>query len=90
MSTRGYIDTYRKSALDHYIISIGLTRGDATTFNHELAHYYIRSFRNSKLVQAALDLYAKKDMSVDEIEEALVDAITERSIDNEFGDNLEN
>ena len=90
MSTRGYIDTYKKSALDHYIISIGLTRGDATTFNHELAHYYIRSFRNSKLVQAALDLYAKKGMSMDEIEEALVDAVTERSIDNEFGDNLEN
>lgn len=89
MSTRGHIDTFRKAALDHYIISIGLQRGDATTFNHELAHYYIRTFSNSKLVQSALDLYAKKGMSIDEIEEALVDAITERSVDNEFGVKLE-
>ena len=46
----GYIDTYKQNEIDHYIISIGLLNGDATTFNHELAHYYIRKFRNSKLV----------------------------------------
>lgn len=90
MSNSGHIDTFRKAALDHYVISIGLERGDATTFNHELAHYYIRQFKNSKLVQFALDMYAKDGMSIDDIEEALVNAITERSTDNEFGQNLEN
>lgn len=87
---QGYIDTYKQNEIDHYIISIGLLNGDATTFNHELAHYYIRRFKNSKLVQAALDEYAKEGMSIDEIEEALVDVITERSIQNEWGSNLEN
>ena len=90
ITEHGYIDTYKQNEIDHYIISIGLLNGDATTFNHELAHYYIRKFRNSKLVQAALDEYAKDGMSIDEIEEALVDVITERSIHNEWGSNLEN
>ena len=86
----GYIDTYKQNEIDHYIISIGLFNGDATTFNHELAHYYIRRFKDSKLVQTALDEYAKKGMSIDQIEEALVDAITERSVQNQWGSNLEN
>ena len=90
MTEHGYIDTYKQNEIDHYIISIGLLNGDATTFNHELAHYYIRRFKNSKLIQAALDEYAKPNMTVDQIEEALVDAITERSIQNEWGSNLEN
>ena len=87
---RGYIDTYKQNEIDHYIISIGMMHGDATTFNHELAHYYIRRFKNSKLVQEALDLYAKKGMSINEIEEALTDAITDKSINNQWGSNLEN
>jgi len=37
-----------------------------------------------------LDEYAKEGMSIDQIEEALVDAITEKSIQNQWGDNLEN
>lgn len=90
MQESGYIDTYKKNEIDHYIISIGMLQGDATTFNHELAHYYIRTFKNSDLVQSALDMYAKKGMSIDEIEEALVDAITEKTINNQFGQNLEN
>lgn len=90
MIERGYIDTYKQNEIDHYIISIGMMHGDATTFNHELAHYYIRRFKNSKLVQTALDMYAKDGMSINQIEEALVDVITERSIQNEWGSNLEN
>jgi len=50
MTEHGYIDTYKQNEIDHYIISIGLLNGDATTFNHELAHYYIRRFKNSKLI----------------------------------------
>jgi len=37
-----------------------------------------------------LDEYAKPNMTIDQIEEALVDAITERSVQNEWGSNLEN
>lgn len=88
----GHITIDRHSAKAHYTIAIGLLEGDASTFNHELAHYYIHTFWNSKLVQTALKIvYDKKkhgDINTVEgrraVEEALVDAITERSVDNMF------
>ena len=67
-----------------HIISIGMDGADATTFNHELAHLYVRKFWNSELIQKALKLYSKKGMTDTEREEALVDAITEMSVDNYF------
>jgi hypothetical protein len=42
------------------------------TIPHEYAHHFIQVFRNSKLVQEALDVYGD--------EEALVQAIAEQSI----------
>ena len=90
-----YTHNSQADAMCH-LIQIGLTHGDASTFNHELAHHYIRVFWNSKVVQDALNsVYNKKmgdinDPKVREaVEEKLVDMMTERSVDDMFKSNIE-
>lgn len=72
-----------------HTIKIGMDQGDPTTFNHELAHFYVRKFWNSSLVQQALDLVSKQGMTDEEREEALVESITEMTTDNMFNSSLE-
>jgi hypothetical protein len=51
---QGYYDYNSKSSAAHHVIAISLTNGDPSTFNHELAHHYVRMFWNSKLIQTSL------------------------------------
>lgn len=74
--TEGYYDYNTKSSAAHHVIAISLTEGDPSTFSHELAHYYIRMFYNSKLIQTALRAVDKPGMTDEQREEALVDIIT--------------
>lgn len=61
------------------LIEIAVLDGDPTTFVHELAHHYIRTFWKSEPVQQALKEcgIVGKDKSVD-VEERLVDALVSR------------
>lgn len=81
----GSYDHNSMSISAHHIIRIGLDKGDPTTFNHEMAHHYVRMFWNSELIQAALDIVSKPGMSDIEREEVLVDKMVEISIDNVYG-----
>lgn len=93
----GNIDFDTDSINAHTVISIGLNQADASTFNHELAHYYIRKFWNSKAVQDALDMVYVKEMGDYKndpqariaVEEALADYMTQRTIDSLFLTNIE-
>ena len=69
----------------HHIIRIGLDKGDPTTFNHEMAHHYVRLFWNSSLIQEALKMVDKPGMTDIQREEALVDKMVEISINNVYG-----
>lgn len=97
MSTPGSIDFNEASTNAHTVIAIGLNEADASTFNHELAHYYIRTFWNSKAVQDALDMVYVKEMGDYKndpaariaVEEALADYMTQRTIDSSFLTNIE-
>lgn len=97
MSTPGSIDFNEASTNAHTVIAIGLNEADASTFNHELAHYYIRTFWNSKAVQDALDMIYVKEMGDYKndpaariaVEEALADYMTQRTIDSSFLTNIE-
>lgn len=88
----GHISINEHATYASYVIQIGLLEGDASTFNHELAHYYLHVFKNSKLVQKVADLvYDKKrhgDLNTKEgrraLEEDIVEMMTERSVDNMF------
>jgi hypothetical protein len=81
---QGYYDYNSTSSAAHHVIAISLTEGDPSTFDHELAHHYIRMFWNSKLIQTSLRAVYKEGMSNEEVEEALVDVITARTTDTEF------
>lgn len=90
-----YTHNSRADAMYH-LIKIGLSHGDATTFNHELAHHYIRVFWNSEIVQKALQIVYKKSMGDindpkvrEAVEEKLVEMMTERSVDDMFKSNIE-
>lgn len=93
----GSIDFNHHSTAAHSLILIGLNNGDASTFNHELAHYYIRTFWNSKVVQNALNMVYKKSMGDYKtdpkariaVEEALVDYITAQTVENAYLTELE-
>lgn len=74
----------------HHIIRIGLDKGDPTTFNHEMAHHYVRLFWNSDVIQDALKMVDKPGMTDEEREEALVDRMVEISIQNVYGTIFEN
>ena len=69
----------------HHVIRIGLDKGDPTTFSHELAHHYIRMFKNSKVIQEALKAVDKPGMTDTEREEALVEKMVEISTDSLYG-----
>jgi len=67
-------------------IYISIEDGDATTFVHEMAHYYIRTFWNSQPVQNALKEVSGKVSKIDNtqeysrrLEEELVREIVNRS-----------
>ena len=73
-------------------IYISLETGDATTFTHEMAHYYIRTFWESQAVQDALlevdKTLGKKDHEEAKqysrrLEEKLVEWLTDRSMKNQ-------
>lgn len=97
LSEPGSIDFNHHSTNAHSLILIGINEGDASTFNHELAHYYIRMFWNSKAVQDALAMVYKKSMGDYKtdpnariaVEEALVDYITAQTVDNAYLTELE-
>ena len=80
----GYYDHNSKSAAAHHVIAISLSNGDPSTFNHELAHHYVRMFWNSKVIQSALAAVYKDGMTDLEVEEALIDLITSKTTDSEF------
>lgn len=84
MSEPGEISFNLKSEMVHTVINIGLNNGDACTFNHELAHFYVMAFWDSKLIQKSLQAVSKPKMTDRERIEALVDAITDRSMDEGF------
>ena len=91
-----YLDC-RLLATAHDVIRIGLTEADASTFNHEIAHHYLHMFWNSKPVQDALKAVYKKsmgDINTPEgrrnVEEALVDMMTEYSLNDQFLTDLNN
>ena len=73
-----------------HTITIGMDKGDPTTFNHELAHFYVRSFWDTPLIQKALRAFDEKGISDKEREERLVEAITEISMDSAFKSAQEN
>lgn len=83
--TAGLYEHNSMSISAHHVIRIGLDKGDPTTFNHEMAHHYLRMFWNSKVVQEALKMVDKPGMSDTEREEALVEKMVEISIDNVYG-----
>jgi hypothetical protein len=97
MDNPGSIDFDADSMNAHATIQIGLDKADASTFNHELAHYYIRTFWNSKEIQDALDMVYVKEMGDYKndpkariaVEEALADYLTQRTIDSSFLTNIE-
>ena len=74
----------------HHIIRIGLDKGDPTTFNHEMAHHYVRLFWNSDVIQNALKMVDKPGMTDIQREEALVDQMVEISIQNVYGTIFDN
>lgn len=86
---KGYYDYNSKIDAAHHVIAIGIDKADPSTFNHELAHHYIRMFWKSKLIQTALRAVDKPGMSDEEREEALVDFITSVTTDSLFQSRLE-
>lgn len=66
------------------LIQISLTNADATTFNHELAHHYVRMFWNSEVIQALAQKLDTGDRSNGwqvRLEEKVVDEITKNTTD---------
>ena len=55
-----------------------------------MAHYYIRTFWKSKLIQAALKMVSKPGMTDAEREEALVEKIVDISVENVYGTIFDN
>lgn len=86
----GYYDYNTRSSMAHHIIGIALNSADPSTFNHEMAHHYLRMFWRSKLVQTALKAVDKVGMTDVEREEALVDLLTMKTMDNRFMDYAHN
>lgn len=67
-----------------HTLYISLINADPTTMNHELAHYYVRTFWESKEVQKALSIFDDKKLSSRQLEERLVDEITSRTMAENF------
>lgn len=75
----GWYDYNSVSKAAHHTIMVALNGNEANTFNHELAHHYIRMFWNTPLIQNALAAVHKDGMTAQEMEEALIDEITSRT-----------
>lgn len=88
--TEALIEWNSNSVSAHHLIRIGVDKGDPTTFNHEMAHYYIRTFWKSKLIQAALKMVSKPGMTDAEREEALVEKMVDISVENVYGTVFDN
>lgn len=67
-----------------HTLYISLINADPTTMNHELAHYYVRTFWQSKEVQKALSIFDDKKLSTRQLEERLVEEITSRTMAENF------
>lgn len=67
-----------------HTLYISLISADPTTMNHELAHYYVRTFWQSKEVQKALSIFDDKKLSSRQLEERLVEEITSRTMAENF------
>lgn len=66
------------------LIQISLTNADATTFNHELAHHYVRMFWNSEIIQKLAEKLDTGDRSNGwkvRLEERIVDEITKNTVE---------
>lgn len=76
------------------LIQISLTNADATTFNHELAHHYVRMFWNSEIIQELAQKLDTGDRSNGwqvRLEERIVDEITANTVHvHGFWNNLTN
>lgn len=67
------------------LIQISLTNADATTFNHELAHHYIRMFWDSEVIQKLAKKLDNGDRSAGwqvRLEEKIVDEITNNTVES--------
>ena len=67
-----------------HTLYISIINADPTTMNHELAHYYVRTFWQSKEVQKALSIFDDKKLSSRQLEERLVEEITSRTMAENF------
>lgn len=67
-----------------HTLYISLINADPTTMNHELAHYYVRTFWESKEVQKALSIFDDKKINSRQLEERLVEEITLRTMAENF------
>ena len=67
-----------------HTLYISLINADPTTMNHELAHYYVRTFWESKEVQKALSIFDDKKINSRQLEERLVEEITSRTMAENF------
>lgn len=67
-----------------HTLYISLINADPTTMNHELAHYYVRTFWQSKEVQKSLSIFDDKKLSSRQLEERLVEEITSRTMAENF------
>lgn len=83
----GWYDYNAKSTIAHHVIQIALNEVSPATLSHELAHHYIKMFWNSPLIQESLAAVFKEGMTSREVEEALVDEITNR-VDPLIGKNI--
>lgn len=66
------------------LIQISLTNADATTFNHELAHHYVRMFWNSEIIQKLAQKLDTGDRSHGwqvRLEERIVGEITANTVE---------
>lgn len=75
----GWYDYNSLSNAAHNVIKIAMNGNSFATFKHELAHHYIRMFWGTPLIQNALGAVYKEGMTMQELEEALVDEMTSRT-----------
>lgn len=67
-----------------HTLYISLINADPTTMNHELAHYYVRTFWQSNEVQKTLSIFDDKKLGSRQLEEKLVEEITSRTMAENF------
>lgn len=75
----GWYDYNSVSTAAHHLIQVALNGNECSTFNHEIAHHYVRMFWGTPLIQNALGAVYRQGMTMQECEEALVDEMTSRT-----------